>query len=231
MSDLNAYIDINRLVDGVLFKMDFDKALRQRFLQFAIDGYRELNIYTINTSEIAKVTPDPDTGIIPFPNDLVKLLDVAIPINGVMWSLTLNRKIIPTTTLVGGEETLDKDIGEGEEGYIVNMDAGGRNRSYYNVDYRNRRIIVRAFSSPIVYLTYTPTGVSLDQDTLIPVMYKEALESYIRWQFYLNGGNPNAAQFHGEVHRKQRNKLRLSEFTNVRSIYDSILQHSTRGPQ
>lgn len=233
MADINAYIEINKVATEMVFKMGVNSGLRKRFLQFAIDGYRELGLYSTNMVETVKLIPDPDTGIVPFPDDLVELIDLAIPVVGGMWSITYRRTIIPTTTLIDGEEALDPDVGEGEDLFPLSYNAGGRNATYYTVDHRKRRAIVRHFSSPVLYMTYVPTGVSADSKTQIPVKYKSALQAYIRWQYYLNDINmpDNRMNTHERVWNQERHKVEMQDFVNVRAIYNSIRRKQTRYEQ
>jgi hypothetical protein len=102
-----------------------------------------------------------------------------------MFKLTERKGIIMTTTESGGAETSDSDYGEGEDvkDYSFNNYASTMKNleGYYSVEDSNRRIRFTNVTRTEVVLVYKSSGLDpTSEQTLIPVVAKMALESYIR---------------------------------------------------
>ena len=196
--------------------------------QYAIDAIREVHMYhTSERYKIAKVVMDPNTNTFDWPTDYIGLVYIGIPDNGRVCILTRDNEIIPTTTLVNGQETLDSTKGEGvlissgqTEGYGA---RGGKNTFYYSADELNRRFIINGTNPANILLAYTSSGVA-DKDTLIPVKFKLMIDYFARWK--LNERPPEnlkLATYYEDQYYKEVNKLKLFEAPSLPEIYDAWL--------
>jgi len=155
------------------------------FFQYLTDGYRELRLHHSKRGRIqAKASVDQDLFTVDYPEDLLTLISVGIPINGEIWKLSKKHDVVTTTTTVGGNETYDTDIGEGGDilsnyWYGYNSLGGVNIEGYYQEDVENRRIMLKNFIGTKVWLYYTSSGTSLTGETLVPVLYEPTLVAWI----------------------------------------------------
>lgn len=194
-NDTSALITFDQLVQGMMLKGVHPESDYTRMIQIAIDGYRELNLTVLpDGRSIEKFTMD-SNNIIYMPDDMILVNRVCIPSDGVMWPLTNNEEIVPTTSFVGGAETLDSNDGEGvnisSTGVFYSTKGRVNIEGYFRPDYRKRRIIFRNVSRSEVLIDYTTSGISLTEVSYIPIYAKTALEAYIRLHLEYNNAIPN----------------------------------------
>lgn len=194
-NDTSALITFDQLIQGMMLKGKFAESDYIRMIQIAIDGYRELNLTVLPEGHnIEKFTMD-SNNIIYMPDDLILVNRVCVPLDGLLWPLTKNDKIVPTTSFVGPAVVLDSEDGEGVEisslGTAYSTKGGRNTEGYFRTDYRKRRIIFRNVSRSEVLLDYTTSGVDLTETTYIPIYAKIALEAYVRLHLEYNNTNPN----------------------------------------
>jgi hypothetical protein len=181
--------------------------------------------------KITKVTVDTQTNTIDWPNDYIGLCYLGVPSNGQLRTLTRDNKLITTTTLVNGQETLNSEQGEGvgpPEGQLFGYGTtGGKNDFYYAEDERNRRFFLIGTNPANVLLGYISSGVE-DKDSLIPIRYKQCIIMYTRWKKNLREPvNMREADYFKDLYEQECNKLRAFEAPTLDEIYDALLSEYT----
>lgn len=218
-NDTSALITFDQLIQGMMLKGSYPESHYAKMAQIAFDGYREMNLTVLpDGRNIEKFNMDSNY-IVYMPDDLILANRVLLSIDGEMWPLTKEPKIVPTTTLSGGAETLDPDAGEGVD--ITNLGIyysrrGGRNiEGYWRPDYKKRRIVFRNVSRTDILLDYTTSGISLTEETYIPVYAKIALEAYIRLYLEYNkpSPNPNNIVLYDKLYKQQKAICRGIKFS------------------
>jgi len=209
MANVSGTISLGDIVKQTLWKAELPESKERLFFQLAIQGYREIRLFDGDRGiEVEKATVNSNTESINFPADCVKVIDVFLPANGKLWSLTRDHDIITTTS----SGTLDPDWGEGVDirSGSVNTYAqrGGINDGgYFNIDYENRIIIFRNITATEVFLYYISTGVDTDGSTLIPKEYQAQIEAYIMKE-YVKYSKPNLYQLHLSIYESERDRVR-----------------------
>jgi len=184
---INTLQTLDAVVNKVFLKSKRPLEEKTRFIEFAIDGYRYLNLSTIkNGFKIVKIAPNA-LNRYDFPSDMEEFVGIGIPYKGTIWPLTRRDEIIPTTTLVQGDDTLDSTAGEGVDLPIAQSDTvyseGGVNAyGYYTLDEEHREFIIVSSSLTEVLLSYISSGISNTDVTYIPGKCIPVLEAYILWQ-------------------------------------------------
>lgn len=226
-NDTSALITFDQLIQGMMLKGSHPESDYVRMVQIAIDGYRELNLTVLPEGRnIEKLTMD-SNNIIYMPDDLIIINRVCIPIDGLLWPLTKNDEIVPTTSFIGGTETLDTEDGEGvdisNKGVFYSKRGGSNKYGYFRPDYRKRRIIFRNVSRSEVLLDYTTSGISLTESSYIPVYARTALEAYIRLHLEYNNAvpNPNNIALFQDLFNTQKSICRNIKFS-LTDFLDSI---------
>jgi hypothetical protein len=184
---INALQTLDAVINKVFLKSKRPLEEKTRFIEFAIDGYRYLNLSTIkNGFKIVKIAPNA-LNRYNFPSDMEEFVGIGVPYGGTIWPLTRKDGIITTTTTVLGEETLDSTDGEGVDLPTAQSDTvyseGGVNAyGYYTVDEGEREFIIVSSSLTEVLLSYISSGISNTDVTYIPSKCIPSLEAYILWQ-------------------------------------------------
>lgn len=231
----DALITIDDIVEGMLLKGEHPESYEVKMKQMAIDGYRELNLVTLPQGRaVEKFTMD-SNDIIYMPNDMILVNRVAVPYEGRMWSLTLERDMIPTTSTLNGAEVLDSDTwGEGDDivqrGVYYATRGGDNAEGYYYPDYVKRRILFRNVSRSEVLVDYMNSGIDLKETTYVPIFAKAAIEAYVRLYQEYNKTQPipvNVQIFRDEYER-QKAICRGIKF-NMTDFLDAIYRTYTPG--
>lgn len=236
-NDTSALMTFDQLIQGMLLKSELPESYYSRMLQLAIDGYREMNLTVLPEGRNIEKFDMDSNYIIYMPDDMILLNRAMVDIDGSMWPLTKDMDIVPTTTMSGGSETLDPDVGEGidiiRRGIYYSKTGGANTEGYYRPDYRKRRIIFRNVSRTNVLLDYTTSGVDLTEVTYIPVYAKIALEAYVRLYLEYNKitPNPNLIAIYQNLYSQQKAicrgiKFSLTEFLDT--IYKTYSATATR---
>jgi hypothetical protein len=221
------------MVKTIIFESGYTQEHWPYVYQFTIDAIRDVHMFHTSKYKISKVDMDTQTNTISWPDDYLGLCFLAIPQNGQIWTLTRDNKIIPTTTLVNGQETLDSNSGEGvieSEGIVWGYAAkGGQNTLYYTEDENNRRFFINGIK-PVtdILMGYISSGIE-DKDTLIPIRFKNVAEMYVRWKMNLRDPvNKNDADYFKDLYEQESNKLVAFEDPTLDEIYDALLKVSTQ---
>jgi hypothetical protein len=183
--DIDSIQTLDAIVNKALFTIpDNQRRISdyKRFLEFAVDAIRELNLLvTKDGGRTIKVISDKNNRI-PFPSDLEQFVSIGIPRRGIIVLLDRNDKIVPTTSILNGDEILDSSEGEGVDVplEVSQLETLGL-KGYYTVNYRDRAIIVHDPVRSELLLNYVSSGVDISSTTFIPSIYVKAIIFYIYW--------------------------------------------------
>ena len=207
--DTKGVVNIDYIVQLVLMDIDdYSMVYQKKFMQYAILGFQDLNLYVMQSVKVAYLPVDSNTKTVDLPDDYITYTKIGYNNNGVITTFTKNDDLMlahktdscgnPVNNNTGG----CNDIGEltsysGYAGYYYSPHwrngqwvgelyggAGGRNTDgYYRIDTERRKIV---FSSEVsnseIILEYKSSGVSGDGSTIVPREYTEALRAYVHWQ-------------------------------------------------
>lgn len=190
MADSSGWITLKQLVKELLLETGHDLAMEKQWMQFAINGMKELHMFHVSNVKTTKVTCN-SVGIISFPTDYLGFVGLHMNYGGRLYPLTLASDMVYTLSDESNSVSLDTDIGEG-----VDLDkgadysyatSGGKNDYYYQLDDENNRIIVKNSPTRTLFLAYISSGIDLTSGTgtNIPVKAVEALKSFILWRYHL----------------------------------------------
>lgn len=229
--DTPGYRTLKQIVKDIHFESGLGMDSWKYIGQFALDAIRELHMFHTKQYKITKVTVDTQTNTIDWPNDYIGLCYLGVPSNGQLRTLTRDNKLITTTTLLNGQETLNSEQGEGvipPEGQLFGYGTvGGKNDFYYSEDERNRRFFLIGANPANVLLGYISSGVE-DKDSLIPIRFKQCIIMYTRWKKNLREPvNMREADYFKDLYEQECNKLRAFEAPTLDEIYDALLSEYT----
>jgi hypothetical protein len=192
----DAITTIDNIVEGMFLKSDLPEGYEAKMKQIAIEGYREMNIVALSQGRATEKFTMDSNYIVYMPDDMMLVNRVAVPYNGEMWFLTLERDMVPTTSESGGQEILDPDWGEGEDiikrGVFYAARGGVNTEGYYFPDYVKRRILFRNVNRSEVLISYMHSGIDKTETTYIPTFAKPGIEAYVRLYLEYNKTVPNA---------------------------------------
>ncbi|MBN1683750.1 hypothetical protein JW865_09395 [Candidatus Bathyarchaeota archaeon] len=189
MSDTISIQTLDSVVNKALLTLPENQrslSNRDRFLEFAIDALRNLRLTTTNSgAKTVKIEPNA-VNRFDFPYDMEQFISLGVPVNGKIWWLTRNNDIINTKTVIGIDESLDEDDGEGIDLAVSQSDSfdsiGGINsQGYFTLDFENREIIVNANTRSELLLRYISSGINNSGETYIESKYIRAIIAYILW--------------------------------------------------
>jgi hypothetical protein len=173
----------------------------ERYMQMALEGFSDMNVFEINSIEVVYLTIDPETMIAELPADFITMTKMGININGKMWTLTVNNDILlpPPSSIcdiepaaVPGTQVITDPIGGyyfaphyNRSGRYVDTlygVGGGFNTAYYRID-MSRRIIYFQGRIPNneVILEYKSSGIK-GSGTIVPRQAVPALKAYLHWK-------------------------------------------------
>lgn len=169
----------------------------EKYIQMAIEGYSDMQLFEINTIDVAYLAVNPDTLTAELPTDFVTMTKIGVKVGDRMWTLTMNNDIIiprpDTICPVPIEDVNESTMIEG--GYFFAPHyrygrytntlygvGGGFNIAYYRID-MNRRVIYFHGNVPNneVILEYKSSGVKAG-GALVPRDAAPALKAYLHWK-------------------------------------------------
>lgn len=181
---------------------DYSDRNIERFTQWAIRDYTKLNIIGSVNTEIEYLTMDAN-GIVDLSplTDYVDYIKLGIPVNGKIWILGANPKILLRRTELNATEAAlifktgspSIEVGSGSVfadhyvngGFVTGLFGygGGFSRSFFRVDMERNQI---QFDTSVprseIILEYISTGVKATGGTVIPRSAVERIISFIHWQ-------------------------------------------------
>lgn len=203
--DTKGIINLNYIANLVLMDVDdYSLVNFKKMLQYAILGYQDLNLSTLQTVRVAYLVVDQNTKTVDLPDDYIMYTKIGYNNGGVITTLTLNDSLMLArdTDSCGNDvnDNLDGDDDLGEifpyslyyaphvrNGQYVGElygGAGGVNNSgYYRIDLEKRKICLNSeIAATELILEYKSSGVSGDGSTAVPRECTEALRAYVHWQ-------------------------------------------------
>jgi len=228
-----------------------EKALTniERYLQIAIEGYSQMQLFTMNTINVEYLKVDPNTNSALLPPDFITMTKIGVNIRGKLWTLTLNNDIvIPKVGSICDEPiervSSDTTISGGyffaphyRNGTFVETLyglGGGFNVAYYRIDMENRVIYFdgRVPNNEVI-LEYKGSGVKAG-GALIPRQAVPALKAYIYWKsiakdtrLSMSERDMAKREYYEELH-----ELKLLEFSFTMDEYlDAMYSTMSQGPK
>lgn len=230
---IDAQRPLKDVVGQISFELKLEKEAWHWLFQSTINCVRELNMFKLKEAgKVIKATVDTTINAIEMPSDCLKVLGVAIANNGRIWTLTRDDTLIPTTTTVNSQETLDNAYQEGfapnDESLYRPGDFGGRNEAYYVVDEPNRRVLIRGKSVSSVFLIYISSGIEVSATTYIPMKCYQAIKTYCAWKWHESEWEAmNKIAYYEDQYYIELNKLEQFEAPSFQELYDAFLKTLT----
>jgi hypothetical protein len=188
MSDTAALISIEKIVTDFLFAYRKGTEDYPLYVRHAAVCFQDFNLYDGEIFQTTKVTINPTLKCIEMPDDLLKFIDLVIPIKGGWWSFTQKDNIVTTTTMVGAVETRDPLQGEGAKidvDRVVSYGAkGAYNKFRCTVDMVTRRIYMDNIytANDYMVLLYVSSGINASGETKVPSFLIPVFDAYLLWK-------------------------------------------------
>ena len=161
---------------------DYTKGDFKRYLQFAIDGFREFSMYHIPCLVRKWCPVDQDIYTVDYPDDCIKLLSVRTVVEGREWTYSkfdnTELRVIPECQTLN-DDRMERD--NRSERPVENYGMVGYNRFQYIDVPKERRVVVFGPPRDEVRIYYKATGIKLGEETLIPVHALGALKAYVHF--------------------------------------------------
>lgn len=226
MADLNGLVTIDNIVKQAQLLGNYDDSYYMKFSQIAINGLIDFNLFHIpNAVNTVKIEMN-DRNYISLPSDYVSFIAIGIPYKGRLFTFTRDHKLVRTISIENGVETLVLSEGEGaiiDNGLLDGYGArGAKNQYYYDIDLKNRRIIINGIPRAEVQLQYISSGIHYDSTTYIPISAKNALVAYILFKYSLHDKtlNNNHRQLIKEDYISELNKLDSLNWPTIDELRD-----------
>lgn len=228
--NINNYTTLAQIVKSYMNEKG-EKALTnfERYLQLAIEGYIDMNVFEIGGVDVAYLDVDTDTRTVPLPTDFITETKVGLNFNGRVYTLTQNTNItIPQPEEICAIEeeaaALSNSTSITDSGFywtywyggwytnaFYGM-GGGRNFAYYKIDLTNRVIIFEGnLLGKKVVLEYKSTGVKAG--SVVPIQARNALKAYIHYASIRNDFRFNAGQIAQAEDRYNKELYSLQRIT------------------
>ena len=114
---------IKDIVKETVWLADKGEGKYKKFLQHAINGFREMNKHHYKNTKRVKLTMDSNY-IIAYPSDMILCVNIYVPVNGEYKRLEKKDTLVDTTSLQAGVTIRDEEDGEGED-IMVNAEGMG----------------------------------------------------------------------------------------------------------
>lgn len=202
--------NLNYCVNMVLVDLqDYASDQFQRILQYALMGFRDLQLFTMPNIKVAYLEPN-DALIADLPQDYEYYTKIGVCIGGQIWTLSVNKDMCLVRETDGCGIDVPKTLGDisftnaintptdsGGWGYyysphfrngqyvgeLYSMSGGLNELGYYKIDYAMNRI---QFASMVpktsIILEYKSNGADKGGDTVIPSAAVAPIRAYIHWQ-------------------------------------------------
>ncbi len=179
---------------------DHSVRLRERIFQMIVHYLGNLNISHGDKAEVRYLQMDSE-GLVDYSGltDFVEWIKIGIPVNGKIWFLSVNNKILlRQDTIPAGQEALifggqDVPVTTGYyftphyyNGIYVDQlfgYGGGFSRSYFRDDRENLRLqFDTAVPNDYVVVEYKSTGIEPTGGTIIPRLAIDAIMAYVQYR-------------------------------------------------
>ena len=169
----------------------------EKYLQMAIEGYSDMQIFEVNTIDVAYLAVNTDTNTALLPADFITMTKIGVNIHGRLWTLTVNNDLllprpeticpdpietVTTETVYDGGYFFSPHYRQGRYVSTLYGVGGGFNVAYYRID-MDRRVIYFHGNVPNdeVILEYKSSGVKVG-GAIIPRQAVPALKAYLHWK-------------------------------------------------
>lgn len=239
------FVSLDYIVRNVLVSLEESSLNRyQTYLQYAIRGFRELNLHASNTLKIAYL-PILSNKAVNLPSDFVKYTKIGVCVNGRIVllglddSLCLNKDFndcgdaleiaiapnVPNDTLTAynfGYYFLDHYHNGQYVGGIYGLGGGYNGMGYYRLNPEANQIqLTSNIPSTEIVLEYISDGLNPDGSASIPKETIEAMIAYVHWKRVQN--NPKMQQ---EAELRRRDYIveynKLKHFTLSFSVQEYL---------
>jgi hypothetical protein len=229
-NNLKGYTTLKEVVLNTLSGMGKSANMQYyfAFLQFAIRGYKKLNLFHLPITKTAYLTMS-DINTITLPNDYLSFLALGVPYKGRIWTFTKDQGLVSPDTTDCGVQSLSstegEDIVKGDTGSLTGYGLqGGVNEYYYKIDLANNRIIINGLTARKATLVYVSTGISMSETTFIPKIAEEALIAFVHWQRvqYDDTVPMGIKKDYEEQFIKGCNELEYASMPTIEELYDAV---------
>lgn len=197
-AQVGSMVPISYIVRSVQNELgDYSENNYKRLLQLAIDGVREMRLFNQISLQVLYVTPN-DAGIVHLPPDYVDYCKIGLPLNGLLYNLTVNENMlinratkcgidvrqissgIPVPNSLGGYYYTPHFRGTNFIGGLYGL-TGGFNVAYYRVDKEAGQIEFDGFiQGREIVMEYASTGIS--SGTILAPETIEPLKRWVHWK-------------------------------------------------
>jgi hypothetical protein len=240
-SEANNFVNLMHVVQSYMNEKG-EKALTkvEKYLNLAIEGYSQINLWEMNTIDTARLDLDVNTMTARLPPDFLEMIKLGIEIRGKLYTLTVNNNLVkpePLTICDAPIESVNvEDPPAGGfyfapywyNGYYYSAlfgVGGGFNCAYYRIDYNTNTVIFSGFTGayPII-LEYKSSGVKAG-GALIPRTAIPALKAYIHFASIRHDGRYSDSQIN-EAERRYNVELyslqRLNNSFSYAELCDTL---------
>lgn len=233
--DTKGIVTLDYIVRLVLMDLDdYSLAFYKKYLQYAILGFQDVNLFTIQSLRVAYLPLNQNTKSVDLPDDFIMYSKIGFNKGGELATFSINKDLMLTR---------DTD----SCGNLLNDNATGQdsgigpfyNLEYYTPHYRNGQFVGEMFggtgnknadgefridkelrkitfgsevSASEIILEYKSSGVSGDGSTVVPREYIEVLRAYVHWQ---------RKEYNDKMAQSEKDRLRrryTDEFEKVRNL-------------
>lgn len=218
-----AYGSLRDIVLDCQIEMDdHSKDNYARMMHFAINGYRDFRRHHFTCIKQIFVPVDQTLYSFDYPDDLIKLKAVGVPIDGEIWEFTeIKSKIKPQCDEINEDrQELDRRNFRPVRTYGMQP----YNQYLYTSDDDLRRGYIFGPIADEVQLNYEATGYNLDEDVLVPDHAYEALKALVHYKMVkFSSAGLNMKQFERDNMNAEIVKMReiINRFS-VNDLLDSI---------
>jgi hypothetical protein len=233
--DTKGIVNLDYVVRLVLMDLDdYSMNNYKKFLQYAILGFTDLNLSTIQSLKVAYLTVNPNTKTVDLPDDYIDYSKIGYDGGGVIKTLSLNNDLM----LVRETDDCGNGINQNGEdcagdlggifpysyyyaphyrggqyvGELYGGNGGHNSSGYYRIDEEKRQICLSSeVSTNTIILEYKSSGVSGNGSTMIPRECVEALRAYIHWQ---------RKAYNDAVPQSDKERLRQSYYIEFEKLRD-----------
>lgn len=231
MAESSGWMSLKNMVKELLLETGHSLDKEKQFMQFAINGMKELSMFHVDSIRTTKVTCN-SVGIINYPSDYIGFLGLYMNYGGRLYPITRAWDMVTTLSDESNSVSLDSDIGEGVDldtgadyGYAT---SGGKNDYYYQLDDENNRIVVKNSPTRTLFLVYISSGIDLTTGvgTNIPVKVVQPLKSFILWRYHITDiqADKRAVPMYERDWLEQVSKLKFFQLPTASELEDIVYE-------